>query len=488
MDKIVLNPRERPYSPDITDMQSLIGRTLSHLLRQEHATVLSPSSTPVPAQACYGLAIAATVGQTYVTVSPGVLMQLSSTLLPVPGALDSPYRVGLLHSIANVTIPATGSPVWMLLEARVSESSVSEQRDQLNATTGAFESQLVPKRKEYGIEFAWNPTTNATQIPAPRFGDWVPIGAILVQTSSSIAAAADVVDVRPNVKARSDGARQDWSRSADVTALRTVATPTVTASNFIRISVARAITNQPAGSSYGGGLDLGTSDDDATLNSLDPTTVAILDDNFASRTTNTWYYLYMVPWFDSAPVHSRSGVASARGVLVFSAVAPDAEGLFNSAAIVPPAPFGSYTVPAGQAPCVGALRSNAANDGWDPMAGGNGSYAMANNDNWNSCIYVSASDNTNISSAIIPANAKTVTWSVFVTATGVADTVTMEIGQAAFAAGFGFGRQIWGLSATDPSIMYGLITVPKAHAAKSLITHPVRTVTTQSGIIVGYTT
>lgn len=482
----MINARERPYSPDIADMQSLIGRTLSHLLRQEHATVLSPSSTPAPEQACYGLAISATVGLTYVTVSPGVLMQLSSTLVPVPGSLDSPYRVGLLHNITNVTIPATGSPVWMLLEARVSESSVSEQRDQLNATTGAFESQLVPKRKEYGIEFAWNPTTSATQIPAPRFGDWVPIGSILVQTSSSIALAADVVDVRPSVKARSAGARQDWSRSAEVTALRTVATPTAEHSYFIRLAVARAITNQPTGASYGGGLELGTSDDDATLNSFDPTTVAIRDANLASIAADTWYYLYMVPWFDSAPVHARSGVPSARGILVLSGVAPDSEGLFNSAAIIPPAPFGSYTVPAGQAPCVGALRANGA-PAWDPMAGGNGNFAMSNNNNYNTCGFSAASDTTNIPAAVIPAHAKTITWSVIVTATGAADTILMEIGQAAFVANEGFNSYVWPLSATAPITMFGLITVPKAHSAKSLITH-VRTINAQTGIIVGYTT
>jgi hypothetical protein len=490
MDKLIINPRERPYSPDIMDMQSMIGRAISDLMKFEHASALNPDSGLSSTNVCYGLAVDSNAGTglTYVSMTTGVLMQFSTTLAPVPGTLDSKYRIGFNLNSLQIDLPNPGVATWYLLQAQVQETTtLSELRDIMDPVLGQFTPTNVSKRKEWTIKAdaaTWL-VGSTTQIPVPSFGDWVPICAALVQPGGTIAANADFVDVRPVAHAR-HSLRQGWSRSARVPVLETNATPTTPANWTIKLAVDEAVTNQDA-AGYGGGLKLQVSDDSATLNSIDPTSAAVIELGL-TITASKWFYLYLCPWYDVAPDNNRQSAAHTRGVLVLSDKAPDAEGLFNGSALTLPAPFGNYPVPAYQAPCVGALRSNYTNNGWDVMSGGSGYFTMADNDNWNSTIFISGSTSYTIPSSRIPQNAKTITWSLSTDSASAAGFLWHEIGDAGFASGYGHGRLVQQVVTSDTHV-YGLVTVPRKHSAKSLITLPgARTLTQQAGIIVGYTT
>jgi len=456
MDKTIINARERPYSADINDAQSLIGRTFSNFMRYAHSTSFSPASALASASACYGLAMTATPGvQTYVTLSPGALMQLSQTLAPAPGALESPYRIGLSRTTMEIALPTPGSATWYLLEAQVSESTTSEQRDILNATTGVFESTLVTKRAEYSVTTQWLVGTVAN-IPIPSFGDWVMIGAVLVQPSGTVLDAMDAVDLRPLATLRSAPTRQGWSRSASVPVLRTDATPQSLVNRNIRLAVDNATTNQD-GAGYGGGLDLSVSDANSSINPIDPTTAAVLDPA-TTVSASTWYYLYLCPWYDSAPLTTRQGASFSRGVLVLSATPPDAEGLFNSAVITPPQPFSNYSVPAYQAPCVGALRSNSANNGWFPMSGGNGQFVLRKSPS--DMIAFLGGGTQAIPATLVPAHAKIVHWAVDVSfsgSPGAGSQIGIYLGETGGTAiDGGWARSKWSLdgkTACDPILL-----------------------------------
>ena len=51
MDKVIINARERPYGPDINDLQSLIGRTFSNFMRYAHSTAVNGDSALASARA-----------------------------------------------------------------------------------------------------------------------------------------------------------------------------------------------------------------------------------------------------------------------------------------------------------------------------------------------------------------------------------------------------------------------------------------------------
>lgn len=463
MDNLVITPRERPYSPDIMDMQSMISRVISDLMQFEHAAAFNTGSLALSsANVCYGLAVSGSygTGATFVTMSPGVLGQYSSTLSPLPGTLDSKYRVGFNRNSLTINLPNPGVATWYLLEAQVQEvASYTELRDVMNTVTGQFVATNVVKRKEWTIKAdatTWLAGTS-TQIPTPTFGDWVPICAALVQPGGTISVIADLIDMRPVAAARVP-TRQGWSRSAKVPVLRTVATPINTAPTWnIRLAVESAVTNQDTDTGYGGGLLLSCNDANATLNSFDPHGAAVIEPGLVT-TAEDWFYLYLCPWYDVGPVHSRQGVSYARGVLVLSDKVPDTEGLFNGSALTLPAPFGNYAVPAYQAPCVGAVYTNAANNGLSPISGGNGEYAVL------MAGYLASITSTGtLSTSRIPKHAKTLKWTVAptVTGSGVGGFAAVEIGPTGMAGGESWNRATWNLDALPTELDEKILHVPR---------------------------
>ena len=419
MDKLIINARERPYSPDIADLQAIAGRTFSEFMRYKYSEGFNANDLQHFQNVVYGLTVTSqpATATTEVVITPGVLMQFSSSLAPVPGTLDSGYRIGINRGYVHVDLPTPGSATWYTLEAQVTEVvGASEQRDIMNVTTGRFESQLVTKRSDWtcgtaiGTGLAWR-TGTAASIPVPTGGDWVTLAAFLVQPGGTIAVAADAVDLRPVAKLRTSESEQGWSRSARVPVLRTVSTPAVFASFFVRLAVEKATSNADASADVGGGLDLSVSDSTSVLNSFNPQGPAVIEPA-TTVAASTWYYLYLCPFFNVAPEQQRQGPAHTRGVLVLSVNPPDAEGLFNSVAVVLPAPFNNYTVPANQAPCVGALRSNSLANGWTPMGGGNGEYVLAGTPGLAAELAGGTTNPLPLPSTLYPAHARSRGWLV----------------------------------------------------------------------------
>ncbi len=491
MDKVIINPRERPYSPDIDNLQKLASRALSDVQKFMHAESFNPDSSVVANNICYGLAVSSDAGAdlptSYVTVRPGILMHDSSTLSPTPGTLDSSYRIGFNRNSLQVAKPTVVAVTWYLLEAQVAETTTSyEVRDIMNPVTGLFAAENVAKIKECGITTQWV-EGSSTQIANPSGGDWVVLGAFLMQIGGAILLSSDAVDLRPTGRARTAETRQGWSRTPSVPVLCTVSTIASPASFLVRLAVDHAVSNQDASTEVGGGIRLSVGDGSASLNSMDPTSAAIIEPATAT-VASTWYYLYLCPWFDVGPDSGRQGVSHTRGVLVLSVNPPDPEGLFNATAVALPAPFGAYTVPAYQAPCVGALMTNVANSGWVPMAGGNGEYIMP----LSPTPAVVSGGTTNplpIPSNVYPAHARTLTWVVTITSVGAsASQVAAEIGDAS-APGTGIATNYVYVSATDPlNINPMQLKVPRKNSAQLRTALSVRTLGDHALTLIGYTT
>ena len=483
MDKLIINARERPYSPDIMDMQAMVGRAFSDFMRYRYSEGFNANSAVANQKVCYGLTVTSSPGTTTtdVVMTPGVLMQLSTTIVPAPGALDSSFRIGVNRNSVTVPLPNPGSATWYTLEAQVTETtSVTEVRDILDTITGQFVATNVAKRKEWscggagilptlpgGGGLEWR-TGTAANIPVPTGGDWVTLASFLVQPGGTILTAADAVDMRPVAKLRTSETRQGWSRVARVPVLRTVAAPIAPLGFLIRLAVEKATTNADSSADSGGALDLSVGDSTSALNSFDAQAAAVIEPATAVA-ANKWYYLYLCPFYNVAPEQQRQGPAHTRGVLVLSENPPDDEGLFNSVPVVLPAPFSNYTVPAYQAPCVGALRSSATNTSWLPMSGGNGEYVIANANLGGQDLLSSGTQA--LTQSKIPKHAKQLRYDVDVSFTGTpnpATQINVVIGETgAIAQENGWASHLWQVqSLNSAAAVY--MTVPRRSAQQVL--------------------
>jgi hypothetical protein len=376
MDKIVLNTRERPLSTDTLDMQALLSRALGDVLRWLHArpfqdnAIYDTAFTPVT----YGLGVRIpSANATSVLLQPGLLLQDSTTLAPVPSTYESSLRLGVLRTELSVTLPTPGSNTWYLLEAQVSETATSSFRDVLNQTTGKFEGTNVPKRKIYSVTTQWV-AGSSTLIPVPSGGDWVPIHACLVQAGGFVGFTPGTHwDVRPQAAHIPFGEVQKQDvRPVRVPLLQTEGKPGLSASSGILIA-AEGVSNSANIGDKQGGLRMFVS------NISGGTPLDVSSATYRSPATtlaaNTWYYLYLAPWALRAPAGLYTD--EHRGVFVLSHITPDLSGFWNSADIELPAPFSNFVGESYCCPCIGALLRNAANTGWAPMSGGNGRYVIA---------------------------------------------------------------------------------------------------------------
>ena len=112
-----------------------------------------------------------------VSVAAGVLLQDSATLTPVPGSLDSNYRVGINRVATIVAMPAPGGTTFYLIEGQVYElTTTTESRDILDPATGNFVPTNVPKQRERRVQF--QVVAGGADAPAPSGGEWVPIAIV----------------------------------------------------------------------------------------------------------------------------------------------------------------------------------------------------------------------------------------------------------------------------------------------------------------------
>lgn len=379
-DKVIINVRERPLSTDIMLMQALEQRTqadtLKYFLGTEHSRftdALGGAPNLTYAESLVGgLLPTATVGASSVGISPGMLLQDSSTLSPTPTDADSSYRVAAIREAVSIAAPTPGGVgLWYLLRAQMVEvTTISETRDIMHSQTAKFEATNVPKMKEWKIAFSWQAGTN-TQLPAPADG-FVPLAGVFVQAAGTILI---VLDCRPTVQHRSGHYRQNWG--AMPRSIVATATSPTAASESVRISVQDAISNQDSASATAGGVNMRWMPGGSSDLVVNPSSASIISPGTA-LVGGQWYYLYMSPWFDYAPMPQL--LFDAAGVLVLSSVAPQMN--FNSEILALPAPWANYSVPVGVAPCVGVLLrvgnpvAAGANDGWCMMRGKDGHYTF----------------------------------------------------------------------------------------------------------------
>ncbi len=359
MDNEVFNTRERPVSNDQNDLQSLIHRSVVDMMREmfvKRSFVLGLAATEAPRNVVLG-GLEVTPSGSDIIVAPGALMQESSTLAPVPGALDSNYRVGILRAAATVTPPSPAGNTWFLLEAQMTEvTTVSESRDILDVPTSTFLPAVVPKQRERRLLFSFV-TGTTTEAPAPTGGDFVPIAMVFRPAGGGAVLAVNLQDVRTMWDAEAPlrdtlALGSLLQRDRGQRFLLTTAVPGGAVSNTVLIDGEAFAAPTRLWYTRSGALDV------TAAFTLSPGTVL---------SANTWYYLYLAPWQGIPIVSVLDPFSTGRGILVLSAVTPISQALLkNSLAIPLPAPFGITDLPGAAGICVAALRRNSTNNGWVP--------------------------------------------------------------------------------------------------------------------------
>lgn len=192
-DSIVINTRERAVSDDINDLQDVQYRTLMEMFRfgmAQNQVGASASSTDIRAVVLGGLTVVPNGAD--VTMQQGILMQDSLTLSPVPGPLDSSYRIGRLADPLAVTIPV-GEGFYLVEVNMVEVISLSTSRDVFDPGTETFVPTVVTKQTVQTLE-ATVTFGSLTDAPAPTGGDLICV-AIVHKTGGGL--IDQVIDLRP---------------------------------------------------------------------------------------------------------------------------------------------------------------------------------------------------------------------------------------------------------------------------------------------------
>ena len=192
-DNIVINTRERAVSDDINDLQDVQYRTLMEMFRfglAQNQVATSASGTDVRAVVLGGLTVGGVGGD--VNIAVGILMQDSLTLPPVPGPLDSRYRIGRLGD--PLAVPVAANEGWHLIEVNmVQETTLSTTRDIFDPATETFVPASVTKQTVQTLE-ATSTFGSLTDSPAPTGGDLI---ALAMVHKDGLGVIDQVIDLRP---------------------------------------------------------------------------------------------------------------------------------------------------------------------------------------------------------------------------------------------------------------------------------------------------
>lgn len=364
-DNVVFNTLERCLSDDLNNVQSMSSRTLQEVASQllsEHSftspgdafSVSSPTSRVIG-----GLSISPS--GTDVTIAPGILAQYSTTLSPVPGALDSPYRIGRNDSAVAFDMPDPVADTYYLIEAQVVRNvTANVQRDIFDPGTEAFVPTFVDKQIEYNIEFQLV-TGDSNNFPVPTASDdWVLLGGILRPAGGVAVAQEHLFDMRPLVPG------SPVERNGITMTKRNLQMGKAGANELLRNGAMRL---NIEGKAKGQEIWFETgAESDPWVSVLD-TRIEDTVNPVSTIVSNTTVYLYLCPWGDVFP---RGQIADGRdpdtdavvadtrwnnkGVLCLSEVEPADQGdKTNGDVLNLPAPFSNITVPAGRAMLVTPL-------------------------------------------------------------------------------------------------------------------------------------
>jgi hypothetical protein len=356
-DDIIWNNLERLLSPDLNAAQALQQRMTSDMMRELLEAQVYTATNPAgsPRNVVVG-GLEVSPSGTDVAVALGALLQDSAVLAPVPTAIDSTYRLGVLRSATVVAMPVPGVNSWVLIEAQVVRNvTLNEPRDIWNPATSSFGPAAVDKRSERNITFQI--TTLAAQVPVPAGGDWVPIAVVRRPAGGGPVLASDIHDLRPMAYdqmgregvSRSPGAAITIARRED-NFLRTSSVPG-TPSNLIRFHAEAFLSGRRMWVE--------------TIGAVDITGVLFTEPGLVLA-GSTFYYLYLAPFASTHLPANQTASCAGRGLLMLSATGPaGGQGTtVNTAPITPPAPWDTAALGSGEAVCVGALYRNAANTGW----------------------------------------------------------------------------------------------------------------------------
>lgn len=344
IDRVVFTLLEQLTSTDGNRIAQYAGNSLLDALRSAFTSSLDFSGAPsVRAVVLGGLSATRTSGG--VDIAPGVLLQPNyAGAGTAPGVADSQAQLGRLVASASVPISLPVSDAWHLVQARVTEQTLTDPRLHWNTSTDQFDPATpVPVGVLNVVEFSVK--VGGADVPLPDIG-WCAIAAVFV-ASSGTAAASDVVDVRPlatDQQASSSGEEVMLSHSL----LANYGSSTFPSTFLWNIDVdlidragRRLFARANSASAFPLNLDAIKSPGLVLANS-------------------TWYYLYLCRWSDCAPRGAYTAITS-QGVLVLSDVAPSVQGTrHNGSALLLPSPWNAYQVPVGQATCIGAVLSDVA--------------------------------------------------------------------------------------------------------------------------------
>lgn len=355
-DNVLFNNLERALSSDLNNLESMKDRVLLEELRfaNEAKQMGSIGYDRAERNVVIGGLVCSPNGND-IEISPGVLAQYSTTLAPVPGTLDSDYRMGRLSAAEVIAMPVPGVDTWYLIEAQMTEVvALNQVRDIFNPGLGVFVPTAVDKWLVRSIQFQVVPGA-AGALPLPTGGDWVAIHAVFRPAGGGAVGYDDIVDMRPFPGLYDT---ENWDKRTRETTITTAHVQGGAADNDAQ--VVGGVETSGCKMEYQGpsGVDW----TDPSL--VDPTTVLAAD---------TWYYIYLCYWGSglgnvTPPLPGIEDTnARKRGIVVLSHVEPVMSGSplhLNSLDLNLPAPWTAATRVAGEAHCIGALRRNAANTGW----------------------------------------------------------------------------------------------------------------------------
>ncbi len=357
MDSVQFNTLERALSSDVnnleSDQQRAILETLRYML-EARTPVAGTFGTRANRNVVVG-GLNVTPSGDHVQVQPGLLLQDSGALAPVPGALDSSYRWAWHRAAEVVNMPAPGGTTFYLLEAQMVEVvALAVARDIYNPGLGVFVPAMVDKLLERQLDFQVTAGAGGNY-PALTGGDWIPVAGVRRPGGGGAVAASDIDDLRDLWNAISYPQSEATTRVTRSARVLTSHTPGGAASNSLRV----------LGAAFPSGGQLGIELAYAESAAEDWTTATFVDPTMGAFVADTWYYLYLCPWQALAPSGFYANANGHRGIVVLTDVAPTLALPLSSAPIDLPAPWGVAQVPTAAASCIGAVRRNSANTGWD---------------------------------------------------------------------------------------------------------------------------
>lgn len=429
-EKIQENTLQQATSTDFNDASDVLTRVFSEALKfltGAKGVLTAESTVPlsnVPDSTVSGLDLIAQ-GTDLATLTPGVILQLSSTYPEVAGNRASDLKIGINASNLTVALPASGG--WSLIEGRVVDvAAETASRRIFDVGTQLFVPTNVTVLTQRQFEFQII-GPDASNIPAPTGNPWVVMYAIL-RTASGPLTNDQVVDLRKQASEYAVPAFSNADASILDSRMNTF-TDSVNPAPSEFISVDADLTSQGVRLKFRGG------------------TLTIPPENGSTFGSNEQRHLYVCPiqipgGAIVSPKNRGTGGFSdvtTQGVLIAGNVdrRPTQGVSTNDMPINLPAPYRNLGFPVGQmvqGTCVAltAIKRNSSNNGWLQQSAGSGGVTTCVKRIIASVSGSTPATETPDATEFVPGNARSVKWRIEVghSGGGAADTQVLLIAGA----------------------------------------------------------